>query len=199
MGTATEASFEVVKNYVTADFPELYKIKLKECPDCEKMYQESKTEQAKKGLPPRVYAHTYHFPETICYSKRMDTELSEEERQGILIHEFGHIYNKKHPDDASLYKEDIEMWADVIVFLRFKVVIDYNDREIEAVNLPLGSDEVSDDDISAVLAFRVPELSNCDEDEDEDNIIIESNESWPVPRENPVIDTEIEDNTGKEE
>jgi len=147
MGEVSEKSFVIVKDYLIQNFPEFLNVCLKVCPEADKYYEESKIEQAGEGKLPRVFSHTVHEDNTVCYTEKMDTELSEEQRVGIFIHEFGHLYIENHPFDfiseegtGEVENDDIN--ADIVVYEMFKVEMHYNDNDIEYVNLPLGCDVI---------------------------------------------------------
>jgi hypothetical protein len=153
MGEISERSFAVVKDYLLQNFPEFQSVRLKVCPEADRYYEESIKEQAGEGKLPRVFAHTLHEDNTVCYTEKMDTELSEEQRMGIFIHEFGHLYIENHPFDfmdeerpGEVENDDIN--ADIVVYEMFRVEMHYDDNDIEYVNLPLGCDTIEslDDD-----------------------------------------------------
>ncbi|MBD3264316.1 MAG: hypothetical protein GF375_04355 [Candidatus Omnitrophica bacterium] len=146
--------------------PEFKNVVLHVCPDAEQAYQESIEEQAEKGLPPRLYAHTMHHPNTVCCSSMM-VELSEENRQGIFIHEFGHLFCQRHPyyegmDNPLDNYDDGD--ADYVVTEIFKVNLHYDDNEIEEVVLPIGS-EPFDDDEGENEEVIIPEQMTLEEEE----------------------------------
>jgi hypothetical protein len=153
MGESSEKSFAVVKDYLIQNFPEFQTVRLKVCSEADKYYEESISEQVEEGKLPRVFSHTVHEDNTVCYTEKMD-ELSEEQRTGIFIHEFGHLYIENHPFDfvdeerpGEVENDDIN--ADIVVYEMFKVEIHYDDNDIEFVNLPLGCDiieELDEDD-----------------------------------------------------
>lgn len=204
MGEITEKSFESVKAYVVGKYPEFENISLEPCDECENDYQESKEERAEEGMEPRVFAHSLHKPFIICYNERMDEELSEAERQGILVHEFGHLYDVRHAEELAGF-DDPEMRADLIAFSKFRVPINYEDgRDIQTIELPIGSEEVNDEDAIAILEDIDEELSSeeleeilneleeeDDENEDDDEFNLNLPESF-----SPVIEkhTDILDN-----
>lgn len=169
MGKVTEKSFDKVKEHIVNLVPELKDVKLEICPDAEEAYQESLQSRKEEGEDEaRVYAHTLHKPNVVCYTERMDNELTEEERQGILVHEFGHIYANRHLDE---YEDDDCIAADVCALEKFGVVLTYNDRDIEEAKLPLGSDIGDDDELTEEeqkeLEKDIDGLFDLDEDEDE--------------------------------
>ena len=121
--TPSEESFETVKEFVVAKFPDFANITLFACDEAEEMFEESATEQAEEDKPPRVHAHVGHFEDVVCYTPHMD-DLSEEQRQGIFIHEFGHLYAKRYPYNADTdeyfeWEEDSD--ADLVVVTIFGV------------------------------------------------------------------------------
>lgn len=154
------ASFAVVKDYVTAKFSEFGNVEMMFCPEAEMYYEMSVAEQMKQGKRGRVFAHVFHLPAAVCVSHPM-AALSEEQRQGILIHEFGHLYAERHPEpiydigEMGIDGGDIEDYqmdpkddadADLIVIEKFGVNMHYDEDDIEYVQLPLGSEEIPPDE-----------------------------------------------------
>jgi len=207
--TPSEKSFGAVKEFVVANFPDFANIALFACDEADKMHEESATEQAEEGKPPRVYAHTGHFEDVVCYSTYMDGDLSEEQRQGIFIHEFGHLYAKRYPYNAETdeyfeWEEDSD--ADLVVVTIFEVNLHYDDDDIECVVLPIGSElientEASDEEVEQTLQ-EIEEKYGTEEEEEEEEI---SEFDLGLPsaeelrdsisdtfRKAPVIDTELE-------
>lgn len=199
MGAISEKDFEDVKAFITKNFPEFSDVRLQACEECEEMYIESLKKQSKKELPARTYAHTLHIPNVVCYTERMDTELSEAQRKGIFIHEFGHLFDERYPETAEMYADgdDREVVADMISFAVFRVPIDYGDYDIQEVDLPL-REQVDDESAEEILT---PDEDDFEEDEDE-----EDEEITPVKVENmgiveefqnegPIIDTKLNPTT----
>lgn len=143
MGEISKKSFEVVKDFVTKQYPEFGDIILKVCEDAEEIYQESKVDMAAEGKKPRVFAHTLHEDGVVCYTERMDTEISGENRIGIFLHEFGHLYVDSFPEDVTdeefeaMDEDTVEVMADLAVKEFFGVEIKYDNNDIQFVNLPL--------------------------------------------------------------
>ncbi|HEC61337.1 MAG TPA: hypothetical protein ENI27_03685 [bacterium] len=54
---------------------------------------------------PRVHAHVFHIPMTICVTESIEG-LSDEHKIGILLHEMGHIYGGYDDADADLWVQD---------------------------------------------------------------------------------------------
>ena len=170
----SEESFETVKEFIVAKFPDFANITLFACDEADEMYEESIVEQAEEGQPPRVYAHVGHFEDIVCYSPHMD-KLSEEQRQGIFIHEFGHLYAKRYPYNAETdeyfeWEEDSD--ADLVVVTIFGVNLHYDDDDIECVVLPIGSElidntKVTDEEVEQALK-EIEEEYGVEEDEEEE-------------------------------
>jgi len=55
---------------------------------------------------PRVHAHVFHYPDTICIVRDFDN-LDDEHKIGILLHEFGHLFGGQHDADADLWVEQV--------------------------------------------------------------------------------------------
>ena|SRR5215813_6703139 len=51
----------------------------------------------------RQYAHTYHFPKTICTSRAL-WKLPKAHRDAILMHEIGHLIAGKDASEAQANK-----------------------------------------------------------------------------------------------
>jgi hypothetical protein len=175
----TKKAFEVVKEFLVSNFPEFNNTTLESCPTADEYYEESKIEQEKEKKLPRVYAHTLHKENVVCYTEKMDTDLSDEQRIGIMIHEFGHLLIENHPydftDEDTGEVQNDDMNADIVCYEMFGVEIHYDDNDIEYVNLPLGCDVIEQIDES-------DEESNIDKSED----MLE-----PEEKNEPEIETEI--------
>lgn len=163
---AVVESFEAVKEYVVRNFPEFQTAALLFCEEADELYEESRAEQAEEGKPPRIYAHTLHHPETVCVTPLM-TQLSEEQRQGIFIHEFGHLYAQAHPDEYDA-NEDAD--ADLVAVTVFGVNLHYDDDDIEYVVLPIGSEPVDESPLTdEELQKAIEEIREEEEGEEEEN------------------------------
>lgn len=124
--TKTQRSFHAVKQYVCSIYPALRRIKLRHCMDVEREHEASW----------RQFAHSIHVNNSICYSYSME-ELEEAQRQGIFMHEFGHIFCDKYP---YLWPDNEDEDADQVCEEEFGVPIFYDRESVEFVILPLGSE-----------------------------------------------------------
>lgn len=71
------------------------------CPEAERDHKRNR----------RNYAHTYHYPETICVAKEF-WELPEPYRDAILLHEIGHLIAGPtgSESDANRASEELSGW-----------------------------------------------------------------------------------------
>jgi len=170
--------FETVKSFITNMYPELNNIILHFCDDAEEIYRQSEEERKDEGKPPRVYAHVLHHPNTVCASMHM-AELTAEQRQGIFVHEFGHLFCERYPyyegTENPLDREE-DGDADYAVTQIFKVNLHYDDDDIEYVVLPIGSEEVEDIDPSEIQELATEEEEEDAEEEDEYGLGLPSSE-----------------------
>jgi len=105
--------------FVEARFPDL-NVKHRYCPQCDHAHQES----------PRQYAHTAHFPGTICWAHAI-IDLPVEHQIGICLHEYGHVI----AGDRDQSEFDDEADADQAVLEELGVEIKYlGDRELQWVD-----------------------------------------------------------------
>jgi len=123
----TRESFNCVKDFVCDLYPEMDNIKLHHCKDAEKDH----------GREWRVFAHMNHVDDAVCYSDAME-ELSEEQRQGIFLHEFGHMLCELYKDE---FPENSDDDADGVILDEFDVQIFYDKRDVEIVLLPLEEED----------------------------------------------------------
>jgi len=141
--------FESVKAFVVSQRPEFENVVLHFCDEATEIYRESAQEQAQRDKPPRTYAHTLHYPNTVCITP-MAGELTSGQRQGIFIHEFGHLFCDRHPyyegiDNPLDKMEDGD--ADYVVITVFGVHLHYGDEdEIQYIKLPIGSEPIPPED-----------------------------------------------------
>jgi len=169
-------NFESVKAFVVAKFPEFSSIELLFCEDADQTYHESIEERYEEGEEePRTYSHVFHYPGKICVTTNM-VELTDEQMQGVFIHEFGHLFAEMYPYYEGMDAElgDDQGDADYVVTSIFGVNLHYGDEdELQYVVLPIGSEplddaELTEEERQAIAAELSEELSE-DEDEEEEH------------------------------
>jgi len=188
-------SFEAVKTFLIGKQPKLKKVVLRFCDEADYLYENSKKEQAGEGKPPRVYAHALHYSNTICVTPLM-AELSEEQRQGIIVHEFGHIYCGIHHKE---YDADEDADADLVVITIFGVNLHYDDDDIESVVLPIGSEPIEDAELTdEELEEAIGEMEEEESEEEENEYGLDAPSSEDLKRSLELVPEEVdEDETRK--
>lgn len=82
------------------------KFKWRFCPVAEHEHQVSK----------RQYAHTFHYGKTICTCHAL-WKLPKRHRDGILLHEIGHLLAGKHGTEADANRMALRLTGHEIVYI----------------------------------------------------------------------------------
>lgn len=88
-------AFEKVKEAVGAVFPELRKTRIFiGCPHQKEKHSHHQWKDTdKSGKNWRAFAHTNHFPSTVCFHPHAEKEMETRNLIGMMLHEFGHQIN----------------------------------------------------------------------------------------------------------
>jgi len=142
LGPKTKESFEMVKGYVCDLYPEFEDVMLQHCGKAEADHKRKK----------RWYAHTNHVADVICICRAFEN-LGDEQRAGILMHEFGHLFCERFP---RLYPKNNDDNADAACENEFNIPIYYDDDDLEVVDLPLVAEDADyGDEDDADMADRL--------------------------------------------
>lgn len=132
MGKRVKEAFEKIRSHSSTIFPWLGGMKLrKTCPDTDRDHR-------KKW---RQFAHSNHYPMSICFARAAEKELTDTELLGMMAHEVGHLVaidlklpahmSEERSPDTGKTPQAVQDEADWVVRNLLGIPIHYNARTLQ--------------------------------------------------------------------
>lgn len=124
-------AFLRVRRTAARKVPEIGRVSIRFCPMADRHHLQS----------PRVYAHSLHYPDKICFARAAATDLTPEHIYGITAHEFGHLIADAEGWDAHVTipetpgetPQEVQEEADQAALIRLGLPVYYDYRRVQYI------------------------------------------------------------------